>query len=278
MKRNHISSITVMLFWVICFTSCKKEVAVINKEKDTTSELKIAQTIALNFYKVMSKQFSSDKLQNKGTIAGGLSVMSSGPVCGDVVITPTGGSEVSGDTIRKYSGKSIFTYMCNGFYNDGKTLDAYMLKDTTYFNENGPGYSKSRSLLQYYVVKSDHPQYKYSFVNGEIYDGTRHIKLDKSGNNQSFNTFSTHYTLNNILTEAVPEGAVFRQGIIDFECTDTNGNFKDKSTDTKYSGFIIFGKDDLLLYFRSTTILGGSLWLYRLNYKTGNVTGPERAG
>ena len=268
MKISFKITLTVLAGAMFLYVSCKKSATGSTPDKAAPNNAEISKQIALSLYHSLSAGVgSSNNGLKTNKTHGGLTTMDNTNKCGQVAVTPTNKTVVSGDTTRKYVGNSIFTYMCNGYFHNNWNIDAYTLSDTLKTTETGTGFVNNYNVILNYVVKSQDVNYSYVTVGGTT-SATSHTSKIKGGVTTEYHDWATQYKLNNIVTKRLSNGtAVFTLGGADFTTTttdkDTNTNVSDN-----YSGTIVFLPNNTVQVFLNSNSGHG----YIVNLLTGEVT------
>ncbi|WP_214071923.1 hypothetical protein [Mucilaginibacter sp. dw_454] len=249
----------------LLYTSCKK--SDVTAGKKTVDQSIVSGKIAMSLYNALYGKLSGGQgIKTNGVTR--LTTMGVNPTCGDVVVTPTNLTTHSGDTTSTYIGNSVFTYQCDGYFNNSAILDAYTLADTLAINETGSGFANYYRNTQNYVVKALDAQYSQVSVGGSITTMARASKFTSgsSGTPIDFYELSCQYTLHNITTNRTSNTAEFVAGAVDFssqQVDDVNG------TPLALEGYILFLPDHILeVNIRGTA--GDKL--YDVDTLTGKVT------
>lgn len=256
----------------ILYTSCKKDIAVVQKKTPTVNEDAMAKQVALNLYKSLYGQLSTNTLSASGSNTL-FKVMSEHPDCGKEFPGTTDRTEVSGDTTRILKGRSLYKWMCDGYFSNGWNVDAYTAYDSLYVTEKGTGFNNYSSNVQSYVVKTLDSHYAYVSVGGRINSFSHISHQNGSGITYEYYDLGTQYKLNDIKTKA-GSNAQFVQGVVDF---NTSNIFKDATTDVDgffgyYSGHIRFlNENKAKIYFKNSE---GTYTRYDINFKTGEIGKP----
>lgn len=203
MKLNHKLA-SLLLATAVCLTvSCKKSTDI--AKTDNTAA--IGKQLALDFYHSLSSGIST--FSNKGIKTGSTSrvVTMSAYSCGQSVTTATNRSETQGDTTRTYLGNSIFTYMCNGYLNNGTDLDAYTEADTLTTTETGTGFNNIYKTTMNYDVRALDSTYHHLKVNGESSNNWYTSKVSGSTTTSSHNIVSNYAWTDVIFDTSGPKNA-----------------------------------------------------------------------
>jgi hypothetical protein len=255
---------------VLFYSSCKKSETT-PEAKKPVSQAEVSGKIAMSLYNALYGKLSgSQGLKVAGTTR--LTTLGVNPTCGDVVRTPTNLTTRSGDTTSKYKGNSIFTYQCNGYFNNSAILDAYTLSDTLEITQTGNRFANYYNNTQYYVVKSLDASYQTVSVGGSITTMARASKFTSgsTGTPIDFYELSCQYTLHDILTKRTSNSAEFVSGAVDFSSQQVdvvNG------APMALEGYILFLPNHIL----GVNIRGlGSDKLYEVNTLTGVVTEVQK--
>jgi hypothetical protein len=268
MKSSVKTLLTVLTAAIILNASCKKNDSASSASDNTAA---ISKQLALDLYHSLSSGVSTSS--NSGLKTGStssLKTMDSQNPCGQAVTTTTNRSAVNGDTTRTYVGNSIFTYMCNGFFNDNYTVDAYTLKDTLTTTEKGTGFKNIYGVTLNYTVKATDANYTQLSING--YTNTSSFVSKVSGNT----TTESHLMVTGYLWTQITAKRTanvnpdFLSGKVDFDTHLEDKDAAGKSTTNGYSGFMEFLPNNMI---RSTFyVLGGANKVYLINVLTGQVT------
>jgi len=272
MKFPSKVTLAVLVCATFLYLSCKKSGTVPAKSIATVNKADIGKQIASSLYRSLSTGLStSDALKTNGA-HGGLTTMDNDHGCGEVITTPTNKTAVSGDTTRLYTGKSIFTYMCNGYFNNGYNVDAYTLADTLATTETGTGFANNYYVTLNYVVKSQDAHYSYITIGGTT-TTLSHLTKSSAGVTTETHDFSTAYKLNDIVANHTgPASPIVVLGKVDFSTTtaDKDAVNNPSGSTAAYSGYILFLPDNTAkLYFKNTD---GSYTVYLNNLLTGEIT------
>ncbi|MFD2144854.1 hypothetical protein [Mucilaginibacter antarcticus] len=243
----------------LALSSCKKADSTANKPVDRTDYNALSKQIALSFY----KSLNSGSRGFKASSTGGRRVNSTGPQCGDVVVTPTNSIQI-GDTTRVVTGNTVFTYLCNG-----GVLNEYSLADTLRTQETGVGFESIYTTAQNYSTRAVDVSYLKSISNGKMSVGYFQRKVNNNGVTTDQLSWATHYTLVNVAVTQTVDGAVITGGQANFTSTvyhkddviDING------WSDEHIGYITFqGNDIIKVIFGNAQGFTGT---YLVNIKTG---------
>jgi hypothetical protein len=271
MKTSPKIILAVLVGATCLYVSCKKSETVSTQNKAVINTADLSKQIALSIYHTLSGGVSASNNLKTNQAHGGLTTMDNNHGCGEVVTTPTNNTVVSGDTTRKYVGNSIFTYMCNGTFNNNWNIDAYTLSDTLKTTETGTGFANSYYLTLNYVVKATDDHYTYVTVGGTT-SNSSHISKLNGGITTEYHDLATAYVLHDIAAKRTAGNPVFVLGRADFSTTKAD---KDATTSidgniSNYSGYILFLPDNTAkVYFKNND---GSYKGYLINFLTGEVT------
>lgn len=272
MKRNLILGVSALVLIAATYSSCKKEIAAVDKSTLTVKEDELASKIALSLYKSLSAQVTTNTLVPAGNNL--LRVMSSNPDCGKAETTFTDKTEKAGDTTRVFKGKSVFTLMCDGYFNNGWNVDAYTLYDSLYVTEKGTGFDNYSSNVQNLVVKTLDSRYAFVSVGGTLKTFSHTSKQNGQGVTTAYYDLGTQYKLNDLKIKT--GSGQFEQGDVEFAASNT---FKDATTGAdgffgNYSGYIRFlNENKAKVFFKNGE---GSYTRYELNLKTGEMGKPVK--
>lgn len=253
--------------------SCKKSKT--TAAADNTAA--ISKQIALDLYRSLSSGISTSA--NNGLKTGStatLKTMDSEHPCGQVVTTSTNKTTVSGDTTRTYTGNTVFTYMCNGYYNNNWNVDAYTLNDTLVINETGAGFKNNYSVTLNYVVKATDRLYTQVSIGGFTSTTSDLLKLNGDAATE-FHRISTGYSWDNIRAQRdVNNNPTFLSGMVQFATFVIDrgvSDIDDRRPTSAYSGYMQFLPDHMIRStFYGTNGKGNKVYL--INMLTGQVTTP----
>ena len=272
MKSPFKITLALLLCTMCLYVACKKSETVPAENKAPVNTADIGKQIASSLYSSLSNGLSTSDALNTNSTKGGLVTMDSNHGCGEVVTTPTNNTTVSGDTTRKYTGNSIFTYMCNGYFNNGYNIDAYTLSDTLKTIETGSGFANSYYLTLNYVVKTTDASYAYVTIGGTT-SISSHLSKIKGSVTTGYDDFSTAYILNNIAAQRTgAANPVIVLGRVDFNTTtaDQDATTNPAGSTAAYGGYILFLPNNTAkLYFENPD---GSYKGYLDNLLTGEIT------
>jgi hypothetical protein len=268
MKISTKITLTVLVGAMFLYVSCKKNATVSTPDKAATNNAEVSKQIALSLYHSLSVGVgSSNNGLKTNKTHGGLTTMDNTNKCGEVAVTPTNKTVVSGDTTRKYVGNSIFTYMCNGYFHNNWNIDAYTLSDTLKTTETGTGFANNYYVTLNYVVKSQDAGYSYVTVGGTTTASSHTSKLN-GGTVTEYHDWATQYKLNDIVTKRLSDGsAVFVLGGADFTTTSVDKNAT-TAVNGNYSGTIVFLPNNTVQVFLN----GSNGHGYIINLLTGEAT------
>lgn len=247
--------------------SCKKSETT-NNDADKTSA--VSKQLALDLYRSLSSGVGTSS--NGGLKSGStstLKTMDSQNPCGSAVNSVTNKTVVNGDTTRTYVGNSIFTYMCNGYYNDNYTVDAYTLKDSLTTTEKGTGFKNVYGVTLNYVVKATDANYTKLGISGYTNTSAFTSKLSGTTTTES-HLIVTGYLWTGITAQRTTNlNPTFLSGKVDFD-THLEDKVGTTTTNNGYSGFMEFLPNNMI---RSTFYVPGAAnKVYLINLITGAVT------
>lgn len=272
MKSPFKITLALLVCTMCLYVACKKGETLPAENKAAVNTADISKQIASSVYLSISGELSTSGSLKTNGAPGGLVTMDTNHGCGEVVTTPTNKTTVSGDTTRTYTGNSIFTYMCNGYFNNGYNIDAYTLSDTLKTIETGSGFANSYYLTLNYVVKTTDASYTYITIGGTT-STSSHVSKIKGSVTTGYDDFSTAYTLNNIAAQRTgAANPVIVLGRVDFNTTtaDQDAVTNPAGSTAAYSGYILFLPDNTAkLYFKNSD---GSYTVYSDNLLTGVIT------
>jgi len=255
----------MLLAAAVCLTvSCKKNNADAVKTDNTAA---IGKQLALDFYNSLSSGLNT--VANNGIKAGSTSrlVTMAAYSCGQSVTTATNRSDIKGDTTITYLGNSIFTYMCNGYLNDGTTLDAYLQKDTLTTTEAGTGFRNVYKTTLNYDVRAVDSTYHHLKVNGET-STNRYISKLSGSTITSSDSVATSYTWTDIMANTSGPRNIFI-GTIDYSTQIVDKSGADSQT------YAYHGSLQLLADFKMKVTFifaNGTTKVYLVNVLTGETT------
>lgn len=197
MNRYYKIASCILAAVILINVSCKKNTA---NPTTTDKTAALSKQLALNLYHSLSSGVSTTN--NNGLKTGSTSSLKTMDVytCGQSVTTGTNKTTIIGDTTRTELGNTIFTYMCDGFYNNNKDLDAYILRDTSTVTETGAAFKNINKVTLYYVVKSIDANYNGLSVNGATSDYWFVSKLNGSTTTES-HSIATDYSWASIIAD-----------------------------------------------------------------------------
>lgn len=273
MKFSEKITFTLLSALILLNLSCKKNETNTTTTPDNTAA--ISKQIALNLYHSLSG--SVNTATNNGLKTGSTSTLKTMSVqhpCGQAVTTGTNKSTVSGDTTRSYVGNSIFTYMCNGYYNNNSVVDAYALKDTLTITETGMGFKNIYQTAQNYVVKATDANYRNVSIKGNN-SGLSYASKVSGGVVTEYHRMVTDYIWDEITAQNNGEpDNLFMSGKVQFSTfiTERYGkDINDARPTGAYSGTMEFLPNKLAKV--SFYVNGGNNGqTYLVNFMTGEVT------
>ncbi|GAB3928647.1 hypothetical protein GCM10028827_22230 [Mucilaginibacter myungsuensis] len=244
-------------------TSCSKSSIILTPANNSNINAAMAKQLALDIYRSMSGNFKSSSAEGlKTNAANG---------CGSVVTTPSNSTTTSGDTTRVFTGNRVFTYMCNGFYNNGKTLDAYLLKDQYATEETGNGFKNIYRTNLDYTVKAKTWDYTHVDVTGNTSIDNYTSKLS-GGNVTEWHTLKTDYVWESVIAQrdVLTNASRFVFGLVTFNTTIVNNVAGTAQQTYQLKGKIVFRDDN-----KMTTMFisdNGQYKTYLTDLTTGQVT------
>lgn len=190
--------------------------------------------------------------------------------CNVPFVQKTNKTAVSGDTTRTYTGNSIFTGRCNGYYSNGWNVDAYTLADTLNIAENGAGFYNNRIVTLNYDVRTMDANYSKLSIWGytSTYDYTSKVS---NGRATEFHKIETAYRLISIRANN-GDNPVYTGGVVEFDTktADLNASTGPNGATNAYNGFMEFyGGKTIKAHFRQKD---GSLKTYEVVLATGEAT------
>jgi hypothetical protein len=261
MKNLTRLTIALVLGLCVAVSACKKSGTAPDKPAvDKTDYQALSKHIAVSFY----KSLNSGSTGFKASSTGERRVLSSGPQCGDVVVTPTSYTQ-TGDTTRYYTGNSIFTYICNG-----GVLNEYSLVDTSTTRELSYGFASTYRVVQKYNVRATDNSYLKSASNGTIGVAFVQRMFNNGGVTTDSLTYATQYTLSNVIINRANNEAIVTGGQVTFASSVFH---KDNVVDVdgwadEHTGVITF-LDNYII--KVTFTQGTYSRSYFINAKTGAV-------
>lgn len=257
--------IPALLVAIVFFNvSCKKNATVSNPAKTIVNKADLSKQIALDLYHSLSSGVNaSGHLKTNGSHSGFVTMDNSNP-CGSFVKDTINKTVVSGDTTRTYAGHSLFTYMCNGYFNNNYTVDAYTLVDTLKTTETGPAFNNIYDVTLNYVVKSADAHYSSVNIGGTTTTSSYTSKL-KDGAITDSHKLSTVYTFASVAGIRTSATTLYNFGRVDFSTTTVDNGATDS-----YSGYILFLSNSMAKAFFKNQ--DGSYTGFSINLLTGEVT------
>ena len=270
MKSLLKNTIAALLCTTCLYVSCKKNATAPAKSAATVNTADLSKQILSNIYLSLSNNFKTSNGLKPNAVKGSITLMDNNNGCGEVVVTPTNNTVVSGDTTRTYLGNSIFTYLCNGYFNNSYNVDAYTLSDTLKTKETGTGFANSYYVTLNYLVKAADSQYQNVTINGTT-STSSHVSKVSAAVITEYHDISTAYNLG-IAAQRTTGNPVIFLGRIDFSTTTADKdpiNFP-AGTSAAYSGFIFFSPDNTATL--NFLLPDGSYKVYSENLTTGVIT------
>lgn len=285
MKNTLKITITTLIGITLLYTACKKNDAKITDTQKTTSvsQSEVAKKMALSVYMSLSTQLASAHISHSS--AGGkdkLTIMGQTILtkCGDFETTPTNRTVINGDTTRKYTGNSKFTYLCDGtLWANGYNINAYALDDTMHTVVSGKGFENVYDdLLNFHVKASDGI---YFTTAGSASAAARFNVLNKNVLSES-HYFSTKYLFQEVVGRRVQSADkttgkfVLGKVYFDYEESHDYKTSPDKNSKAGNSGYMVFLDNDTLESYFKIEGTTNSYYKYVINLLTGEVSKPER--
>lgn len=276
MKFSFKITLAVLATAIFLNVSCKKDAPISATDKTVAVTSGISKQIALDLYHSLSAGVST--VTNNGVRVGnvrGPVVMDNDNPCGQVVKDKTNKTIVSGDTTRTILGNSIFTYLCDGYYNNGWNVDAYSLHDTLTTTDKGAGFKDIYNTTIDYKVKAIDGG--YSKINISGFTSTQSYKSKLSGNViTEFHRLATTYYWDDIKAKRTADNPSYIDGTVQFSAFIFDKYGKDV-TNTQptgaYSGFMQFLPNDMVKTSFYVQGSGGSKTKdFLVNLITGEVT------
>nr|WP_067062634.1 hypothetical protein [Mucilaginibacter sp. L294] len=278
MKFSFKITLSVLAAAILLNVSCKKDTAVsATPDKAIAFSRDISKQIALDLYHSLSSGIST--VTNNGVRVGnvrGPVVMDNDNPCGQVVKDKTNKTTVSGDTTRTILGNSVFTYLCDGYYNNGWNVDAYSLHDTLTTTEKGAGFKDIYNTTIDYKVKA--ADGGYSTVNISGFTNTQSYKSKLSGDViTEFHRLATGYKWDDVTAKRTAgKNPSYIDGKVQFSAFIFDKYGKDV-TNTQptgaYSGYMQFLPNDMVKTSFYVQGSGGSKTKdFLVNLITGEVT------
>ena len=270
MKSLLKNTVAALLCTICLYLSCKKSVTAPAKNAATVNTADISKQIIANIYHSLSNSFNTSNGLKSNAVKGSVTLMDNNHGCGEVVVSPTNNTIVSGDTTRTYLGNSIFTYLCNGYFNNNYNVDAYTLSDTLKTKETGTGFANSYYVILNYLVKAADSQYQDVLIGGTT-STSSHISKVSAGVVTEYHDISTAYNFNMAAQRTAGNPVTFL-GRIDFSTTtaDKDPITNPAGTSAAYSGYIFFSADNTAKL--NFLLPDGSYKVYSENLTTGVIT------
>lgn len=254
-------------------TSCKKTEVTPASNLAADNAAKISKQIASDLFLSLTSGVSSSKSIKTTSASGKIATRDLQHECGEIVKSATNKSRVSGDTTFAYTGNSIFTYMCNGYYNNGYNLDAYTLIDDLTTTEKGKGFENIYNVKLNFDVRSTEAFYNELTIAGKT-STSSYTSIIADGSTTESHKIFTEYQWKKVdaWTNGYGYGVPrYMAGTVDFNTTitDTNAATKTGLIKNAYSGYIQFLNDDTAkVYFTDST---GTRNIFIINRFTGEV-------
>lgn len=272
MKTFTKISLTLLVVTALIYVSCKKNDTDVNANKTFT--VAQAKQVAMGLYSSLGSGVGSNASLKTGSAT--LKTMDDQHPCGSTLTTPTNQTVTQNGVTVTYLGTRVFTYLCNGFYHDNWTPDAYNIKDTLTTTETGADYRNYYTVGLTYDVKATDAGYTHLSIVGLTNTDVYSSKLSGSTVTE-WHKYSTAYNWNDGVTAIrYPDNSQvpsYTSGKVKFTMTivDVVGNNNPGLTPTNvFTGFITFAPDNkgtLSIYIGSGTETKN----FSVNFLTGEV-------
>lgn len=258
---------------VLLNLSCKK-----NDTTTTNKDITLAQAkqIAMGLYNSLSSGVGNTTTGGLKTGSATLKTMDDQHPCGSVITTPTNQTVTQNGVTVTYIGTRVFTYLCNGYYNNNFTVDAYNIKDTLTTTETGSDYKNYYTVGLTYDVKATDANYTQLSITGLTNTVVYSSKLSGATVTE-WHKYATSYNWNSGVTAIrYPDGSQppsYTSGkvTLTMTITDVVGNSNPGLTPTNvFKGYINFlpdNKGTLSIY----TGNGNETTNFSVNFLTGEV-------
>ncbi|MES2279678.1 MAG: hypothetical protein V4592_26825 [Bacteroidota bacterium] len=268
MNRYHKITLALLAFAICLNVSCTKNTDAIKKTDNTAA---ISKQLALGLYQSLSSGVST--ISNGGVKTGSTSrlITMDTHSCGQSVTSVTDRTETKGDTTRTYLGNAIFTYMCNGFLNNGTDLDAYLQKDVLTTTETGTGFKNIYNTTLDYDVRALDATYQHLKVNGAT--STNWYNSNVSGNTTTSSyTIATNYTWTGVIADTSGPRNAFLSGDVAYttQITDKTAAAGADGKIYNYHGTLTFMPDFKMKV--TFNFADGTTTAYLVNILTGETT------
>ncbi|QKJ32032.1 hypothetical protein HQ865_20445 [Mucilaginibacter mali] len=274
MKTSSKITLALLAVTVMLSVSCKKNETTTTGSKTFTAAQ--AKQVAMGLYSSLGSGVGASGNGLK-TNSGTLKTMDDQHPCGSVMTTPTNQTSTSNGVTTTYIGTRVFTYLCNGYYNNNWNVDAYNIKDTTTKTETGAGFKNYYTVGLTYDVKATDANYTQLSVLGLTNTVVYSSKVDGNNNTTEWHKYSTAYNWNEGVTAIrYPDNSQvpsYTSGKVKFVMTivDVVGDNNPGQTPTNvFTGFITFipdNKGTLSIY----TGNGSETKDFSVNFLTGEV-------
>ncbi|HEK21994.1 hypothetical protein [Mucilaginibacter sp.] len=261
-------ALPLLAFVVLLNASCKKSDAALNKKPaiDTALMAK-SREFVMNFNKSFQKSLTNTPENNSKTSNGvnTVSVFDAQNPCGSSVVKKTNYTNVINGDIYSYVGNSVFTYLCNGAFNNGYNVDAYALKDTLSVYGGGPESPNTEYTAFNYVVKAADTLYQTITISGSQAHKTTNIQIGFGINEKT----EEYYKWQNVFAKRTDKNPVIVSGTIDFNISYAN-YFMGKGDVGDLIGTMEYLPNDLI---RVSIYKSGTVnQVYYINRTTGKIT------
>lgn len=265
MKFSFKVTLAVLFASTVLNLSCKKMDTSVTPGENAI-DAAITKQIALDLVRSLGSGISNNDL--KPTSNSGTKATNTTQECGVVSTSFTNTSAVSGDTTRTYVGKSIFTQMCNGYFNNNWNVDAYLLADTLKTTETGTGFNNVYNVTLNYDVRALNSFYSNISIDGVTTTSSYTSKV--SGNTVTeYHKMETVYGLQKIQAIRNAYNPQYAAGDITFS-TKTADKTTGAEVTNAYSGYMqIWANNTVRAHFAQK---GGGFKTFVVDLKTGQVT------
>lgn len=270
MKLSFKITAAALVMVTIASLSCKKSSTqeLITTKQTISSNL--GKQIALDLYHSLSGGVKNNDILKTDAADQGKVRVNTTQECGLPSVYFTDSTGVHGDTVRAYKGKTIFTSMCNGVYNNNWNVDAYLLADTLKTTEKGSGFDNIYNVTLNYDVRALDKGYRQISINGVTTTSSFKSKLSNGVVKES-HKMETVYSLLRISAFRTAWNPKYVDGRVYFttKTLDIDASTGAKGVENAYNGYMEFyANDTMKAYF---DLKNGSYKIFQTNLLTGET-------
>ncbi|MFD0763553.1 hypothetical protein ACFQZI_01720 [Mucilaginibacter lutimaris] len=270
MKFSFKITATALVLAAVTSLSCKKSTTQEFVTAKETISSALGKQLAMDLYRSVSGGVKNNNILKTDASQKGKTAVNTTQECGLPSVYFTDSTGVHGDTTRAYKGKTIFTSMCNGVYNNNWNVDAYLLADTLKTTEKGNGFSNIYDVTLNYDVRALDYGYRQISINGVTTTSSYKSKISNGVVTES-HKMETVYSLLRISAFRTAWNPKYVDGRVYFstKTLDTDSSTGAKGVANAYNGYMEFYSNDTMKAFFD--LKNGSYKVFQTNLLTGET-------